>query len=426
MDVFARTGKRAWLVGAAAAGMLTPALLSGQANRPAPTNAPSAGVQPAESAVEQQLRQLYERDGREMPNIRLTPSPAAQQMANQPAANSVRPRYSSAPPAVPPQKSPNKVTSFFKKLIPAGSKGPTAQAVPHPPRQLPPAPPQPAAISSSPPIARQPTAQGQPAPVRVSVPPTSAPPFTDQLLDNLTTENAEEPVPLPAPTRDNALMADDEDLDLDDEEEATFETPIQVESSPVEAASPRLDDDFPDPFQGAGENEFAEEDVEMNPFTGRALDEDGSNAPATLPAGPEIRPVTSSVDPTVDESTAAKMRRVIQRTDMKGLKGFCPVTLRDQRELADSRPEFVASYRGQKFYFASKAAQAKFESDPARYAPAAYGADVVVLVNDQDVVEGTLEYAAWYKGRLYLFGSQETHDAFIAQPERYASPPGIE
>jgi YHS domain-containing protein len=102
------------------------------------------------------------------------------------------------------------------------------------------------------------------------------------------------------------------------------------------------------------------------------------------------------------------------------------VTLRDRRELADSKPNFVASFRGQKFYFASQVAQAKFETDPARYAPAAYGADVVVLVDHQDVVEGTLDYAAWYKGRLFLFGSQENHDKFVGEPDKYSSPPGIE
>ena len=102
------------------------------------------------------------------------------------------------------------------------------------------------------------------------------------------------------------------------------------------------------------------------------------------------------------------------------------MTLRDDRELADSRPEFVSSFRGQKFYLASKEAQAKFDADPTRYAPVAYGADVVVLVNHEDVVEGSLDFAAWYKGRLYLFGSRETHDTFVANPQKFAKPRGIE
>ena len=77
-------------------------------------------------------------------------------------------------------------------------------------------------------------------------------------------------------------------------------------------------------------------------------------------------------------------------------------------------------------FHASAEARDKFESNPFRYVPAAYGADVVALSRDKDVVEGTLDYAAWYKSRLYLFGSQSNYEAFIAAPTRYATLDGIE
>lgn len=114
------------------------------------------------------------------------------------------------------------------------------------------------------------------------------------------------------------------------------------------------------------------------------------------------------------------MEKIRQRGGMKGLKGFCPVTLRDERELKDALPEFQASYRGQKFHFASAEARAKFQEHPERYAPAAFGADVVVLLRDRDVVEGSLEHAAWYRGRLFLFSSAETYEIFVASPDQYA------
>lgn len=117
---------------------------------------------------------------------------------------------------------------------------------------------------------------------------------------------------------------------------------------------------------------------------------------------------------------ALKMEKIRQRGGMKGLKGFCPVTLRDERELKDALPEFQASYRGQKFHFASAEARAKFQEHPERYAPAAFGADVVVLLRDRDVVEGSLEHAAWYRGRLFLFSSAETYEIFVASPDQYA------
>ena len=128
----------------------------------------------------------------------------------------------------------------------------------------------------------------------------------------------------------------------------------------------------------------------------------------------------------VENSYLEKMRRIRDRFGMKGLKGFCPVTLRDERELLDAKPEFFFTHRGQKFHFASAEARDKFEVDPATYAPAAYGADVVALGRDKDVVEGTLDFAAWYKGRLYLFGSQANYDVFVKSPVTYASPAEID
>lgn len=449
MDVFARAGMRAWLVGAATAGIMTPVFIWGQTASPTnPTSPP--GETPAlvvESEIEQQLRMLYERDGREMPNFKLTPSPAAKQVAPTPSPASaaartpappVRPRYSAAPPSQP-AKPTNKVTAFFKKLIPGGNKPTQAQSAPRPPRQLPPTPPQTVNVPQPQPAYGQPRALPQQAaataapqyappsaPTAVPVPPSPTQPVSTESLKELVSEPEASFIPVPAPAvADEPSPQDDDDLNLDDDDEM-FEAPMQVETTPVEAAPPRLDDDFPNPFQESPEMEPALEEV-ANPYTGRSLDDnDDEDAPADLPPPADIKPVTSSSDPTVDESTAAKMRRIIQRADMKGLKGFCPVTLRDERELADSRPEFVATFRGQKFYFASKDAQARFEDDPARYAPAAYGADVVVLVRDQDVVEGSLDHAAWYKGRLYLFANQETHDVFVKHPERYATPPGVE
>lgn len=121
-----------------------------------------------------------------------------------------------------------------------------------------------------------------------------------------------------------------------------------------------------------------------------------------------------------------KMALIRERGGMKGLKGFCPVTLRDERELKDAQTEFASSYRGQKFHFCSSEAKAKFDLDPVRYVPAAYGADVVVLIRDKDVAEGSLDYAAWYKGKLYLFASEEAHNTFVGEPSKYASPPGLE
>lgn len=146
--------------------------------------------------------------------------------------------------------------------------------------------------------------------------------------------------------------------------------------------------------------------------------------PIFSPDADEVTDETEVLAPAT--SPIEKMKRIRERFGMKGLKGFCPVTLREDRELIDARTEFSSTHRGQRFHFATAEARDKFAENPSRYVPAAYGADVVALSRDKDVVEGTLDFAAWYKGRLYLFGSQDNYDTFITEPALYATIDGIE
>lgn len=172
-----------------------------------------------------------------------------------------------------------------------------------------------------------------------------------------------------------------------------------------------------------------EEDAEFFPadVAKPAIPAENGDVPALAfpEATPSTAPAATTPAPQTDEY-AAKMQKIKERGGMKGLKGFCPVTLRDERELKDAKPEFHSQFRGQKFHFASEEAKVKFEQASANYAPAAYGADVVVLIRDKDVAEGTLDFAAWYKGQLYLFSSEETHTVFTNDPAKFATPVGIE
>jgi len=160
-----------------------------------------------------------------------------------------------------------------------------------------------------------------------------------------------------------------------------------------------------------------------------ALDSPASPAEVAIAPAPQVTVVDQAAKPISHQPTTeydAKMALIRERGGMKGLKGFCPVTLRDERELRDAQPEIASSFRGQKFHFSSAEAKAKFDLDAARYVPAAYGADVVVLIRDKDVAEGSLDFAAWYKGKLYLFASEEAHNTFVGDPAKYATPPGLE
>jgi YHS domain-containing protein len=122
------------------------------------------------------------------------------------------------------------------------------------------------------------------------------------------------------------------------------------------------------------------------------------------------------------EDIAAKMHKIGERVAQKGLKGFCPVVLREQRDLVDAVPVYSSVYESKRYYFSSAEAQARFEHCPQKYAPIAGGIDVVVKATSDQAVEGTLDFAAWYKDRLFLFTSPESLEAFSLNPLPYAGP----
>jgi YHS domain-containing protein len=140
---------------------------------------------------------------------------------------------------------------------------------------------------------------------------------------------------------------------------------------------------------------------------------------AAAPALPQHEAATGHVH--YQQTTADKVRLIGERVGQRGLKGFCPVVLRDERELTDSNPAFCSIYHGQKYYFSSAEAQAAFESAPHKYAPVAGGQDIVVKINSDQSVEGSLDFASWYKDRLYLFCSPESLQTFSSNPTAYAA-----
>ena len=113
--------------------------------------------------------------------------------------------------------------------------------------------------------------------------------------------------------------------------------------------------------------------------------------------------------------------QIAERSKRIGFKGFCPVELRDNRQLQDALPQFETVYERQTYQFSTAEALAKFVANPKRYAPAAYGSDVVLLTHTGTVLSGRLDYAAWHKGRLFLFTTQAALDAFNRKPSMYAS-----
>lgn len=311
--------------------------------------------------------------------------------------------------------------------------------------------PQPIAL---PPLMTEPDARIAATP---SVPPLSKVAAVPAKSNPTVESSAESDFPNPFPDLDESRLEPKLNTTVDAPQIA-MEPPKQVEEPQVAAsvgeAAEEVAEDDSDPF-AVRTKDFSEPKLEENaevialPTMPELTLPDADDSPKVLEA-----PQTANASPAMDtyppappmpeisgttldigalkpaeegeEAYMEKIRRIRDRFGMKGLKGFCPVTLRDERELLDAKPEYFYTHRGQKFHFATADARNKFEADPGLYAPAAYGADVVALGRDKDVVEGTLDYAAWFKGRLYLFGNQANYETFVRSPATYASPAGVE
>ncbi|MEI7701017.1 MAG: hypothetical protein WCK86_14555, partial [Planctomycetia bacterium] len=73
------------------------------------------------------------------------------------------------------------------------------------------------------------------------------------------------------------------------------------------------------------------------------------------------------------------------------------------------------------YTFSTQEARAAFEASPTRYAPVAGGTDVVAEATEGVQKPGKLDYALWYRERLYLFQSRETMAAFHQNPRKFAA-----
>jgi YHS domain-containing protein len=117
---------------------------------------------------------------------------------------------------------------------------------------------------------------------------------------------------------------------------------------------------------------------------------------------------------------AAKLKLIAARKGETGLKGFCIVALRDERDLKDALPQFRSTYNLRTYHFSNLEAKIEFDKNPKKYVPAYDGNDPVQLSTESEEREGSLDTALWFKGRLYLFVNHEQMQAFQNDPVLYA------
>jgi YHS domain-containing protein len=158
-------------------------------------------------------------------------------------------------------------------------------------------------------------------------------------------------------------------------------------------------------------------DPTLSPYTGVTLDDEPFEATPQKPRpfpGIKLTPLTSS-----NAMRRQMVKRVSNRSGVSGLKGFCPIALLDHRDLVDTKTEFKARFGLRTYNFSSAESKQRFERNPTRYLPVAGGNDVVRMSSTDKEVIGKLDHAAWFRGRLYLFESDDTRQTFFEHPARF-------
>ncbi len=158
---------------------------------------------------------------------------------------------------------------------------------------------------------------------------------------------------------------------------------------------------------------FVEDERAIDPTESLDIDPDTLVSSSFRPSG------TDTVQDTQAHFRAAMAgspKQQIATREGLGLKGFCPVALRDRRVLEDGRAAYMSYYAGKPYFFSSPQAKAAFDDNPRRYVPAADGYDVARTAIIGELREGSLDHAVWYKDRLYLFESAESLKTFMALP----------
>jgi len=186
---------------------------------------------------------------------------------------------------------------------------------------------------------------------------------------------------------------------------------------------PGMDETSTD-FDSIGMSPGSQNQSEANPASSPEADTAGR---AQLQASPDVPAAmseaeTEQLQQMAEQERRKQQKRLIQsRAGQTGFKGFCPVALRERRELVEANEQFTSTFGLQAYAFSSAESKAAFDAEPSRYAAAAGGSDVVVLVNSGEEQAGQLDYALWYRDRLYLFRSRETMTLFSKDPQRFAS-----
>ena len=199
-------------------------------------------------------------------------------------------------------------------------------------------------------------------------------------------------------------------------------TPLpELPSLDQEVATPADDSQLTEPVAESTDAATQSPTLELPPLPEENPSEETTPAEESAPVEEQAAPAlkVEFAEAPQQRTREEKMALINKRAEQKGLQGFCPVVLRDDRELEDAQAQFSSTFDSKTYHFSSVEAKDKFDQKPERYAPAAAGHDVVLLTEKTEDVEGSLVHASWFRDRLYLFSDSVTKAKFVATPGNY-------
>ena len=155
----------------------------------------------------------------------------------------------------------------------------------------------------------------------------------------------------------------------------------------------------------------------------------GDDASENVPAA--SRSKSSTADEETSDKLIAELREIEKQRlewDLRfqrqgaprlALRGYCPVTLVEERrwERGDSKHWAISS--GQSYYMVSASKKHKFEQSPEKYAPVLGGSDPVVWLEEGHRVRGTCQHGVFFQGQVVLFRDEASLKRFQKTPTLY-------
>ena len=96
--------------------------------------------------------------------------------------------------------------------------------------------------------------------------------------------------------------------------------------------------------------------------------------------------------------------------------GTCIVNAIEKREIVAGSPEHTLIFKGQTLYFSSEANKQKFEARPSAYWPMLDGVCPITLLNEDREIQGDLQFAAFFRKRLWVFTTEQNLRQFLDEP----------